>query len=88
MPEITLLGPGRAAGIWAMFDYVEVEAKPPHPEVRLQGYGHYHETYEKDADGRWRISSLRLTRLRIDSLLGDGVAYHPSQRPSPDEDIS
>jgi hypothetical protein len=31
----------------------------------MHGYGHYHETYEK-TDGRWRISSLKLTRLRVD----------------------
>ena len=31
----------------------------------LHGFGHYHETYEK-ADGRWRIKTMTLTRLRMD----------------------
>ena len=29
------------------------------------GYGHYHETYEK-VDGEWRIASSKLTRLHMD----------------------
>ena len=33
--------------------------------MRLDGYGHYHETYEK-ADGEWRIASSKLTRLHTD----------------------
>lgn len=60
MPQIALTGADRAEGIWAMEDIVE------HPGVRLmRGYGHYHETYRKEA-GRWRIASLHLTRLRMD----------------------
>jgi hypothetical protein len=35
------------------------------PLHEINGYGHYHEEYEKQ-DGRWRISKLRLTRLRVD----------------------
>ena len=65
MPEITAVGPTTAVGVWAMYDYVE--AKPEdHPGLWLQGYGHYHETYRKEADGQWRISTLRLTRIRVD----------------------
>ena len=33
--------------------------------VRLHGYGHYHETYEK-TDDEWRIASSTLTRLHMD----------------------
>jgi hypothetical protein len=33
--------------------------------VNLNGYGHYHETYEKTA-GQWRIKTSKLTRLRED----------------------
>ena len=36
--------------------------------VRLDGYGHYHETYEKGADG-WRIKSSKLTRLHTDFVV-------------------
>ena len=35
------------------------------PTLTLHGYGHYHETYEK-IDGRWRIKTSKLTRLRED----------------------
>jgi hypothetical protein len=62
MPEIELTGPRSARGIWAMFDYVAWGRRND-----LRGYGHYHETYEKEADGCWRIKTLRLTRLRVDS---------------------
>ena len=33
--------------------------------MRLEGYGHYHETYAK-VDGEWRIASSTLTRLHMD----------------------
>ena len=65
MPEITLLGPGEAEGTWAMFDDVEIPRDGDDP-MRLQGYGHYHETYRKGDDGMWRISSKRNVRLRVD----------------------
>jgi len=35
------------------------------PAVVLHGYGHYHETYVK-TDGRWRIKTSTVTRLRED----------------------
>jgi hypothetical protein len=64
MPEITLTSPTEAEGTWAMFDYVENTG--PNPR-RMMGYGHYHETYRKEA-GEWKISSKRLVRLRVDPL--------------------
>lgn len=66
MPEITLQTSDTATGIWAMYDYVEARPSASAP-MWLQGFGHYHETYRKEADGEWRISSLRLTRLRVDT---------------------
>jgi len=36
------------------------------PIRALHGYGHYHETYRK-IDGEWRIQSMKLTRLRLDT---------------------
>ncbi len=66
MPEITLLSDTEAEGIWAMFDYVETEL--PTGPLRIQGYGHYFETYRKGTDGEWRISSKRNVRLRLDHL--------------------
>lgn len=63
MPEIELMSPTTATGIWAMFDYVQM------PSTTLKGYGHYEEEYVKE-EGKWRIKSLRLTRLHLD-LAGD-----------------
>ena len=57
-PQITLTGPGSARGRWSMYDRLEYG-----PEV-MHGYGHYHEEYRLH-DGRWRIASLKLTRLRV-----------------------
>jgi hypothetical protein len=62
MPEIELLSPTEARGIWAMFDYVEFK-----PLRGIRGYGHYHEEYRKSG-GKWHISMLKLTRLRVDPL--------------------
>jgi len=59
-PEIELTSPSTATGIWALNDVVRLA-----PGLNLQGYGHYHETYEK-ADGQWRIKTSTLTRLRED----------------------
>ena len=66
MPEIALLSDTEAEGIWAMFDYVQVDG--PDGRIDIQGYGHYLETYRKCPDGRWRISSKRNERLRLDRL--------------------
>jgi uncharacterized protein (TIGR02246 family) len=63
MPEITLTSPTTAAGIWALHDEI-VWADG----TRMQGDGHYHETYEL-AEGEWRISSSTLTRLRMDLVV-------------------
>lgn len=64
MPEIELLSENEASGTWAMEDKLRwPEGKGP---MRLMhGYGHYRERYRK-VDGRWRIASLKLTRIRID----------------------
>ena len=63
MPEIDLTSETTATGIWALNDIV-IWANG----VRLDGYGHYHETYEKGADG-WRIKSSKLTRLHTDFVI-------------------
>jgi uncharacterized protein (TIGR02246 family) len=66
MPEIELLGPGDARGVWAMYDLLIGPRGGSRPdEVRLEGYGHYIENYRKDADGRWRIARLQLMRLHV-----------------------
>jgi ketosteroid isomerase-like protein len=72
MPEITILGPREASGIWAMFDYLDVDRSDGLP-LRMQGYGHYFETYRKCDDGAWRISSKRNVRLRVDTPSPEGT---------------
>ena len=59
-PEIELTSATTARGIWALNDIIRLV-----PALTLHGYGHYHETYEK-IDGRWRIKTSKLTRLRED----------------------
>ena len=59
-PEITLTSSTTATGIWAMED--RVWWPPGRPLSAVHGFGHYHETYEKTADG-WRIKSMTLRRL-------------------------
>jgi hypothetical protein len=60
MPEIDLISATTASGIWALADVVIWPNG-----VRLTGYGHYHETYEK-VGNEWRIKTLKLTRLHTD----------------------
>ena len=60
MPEIDLTSEATATGIWALNDIVIWPNG-----MRLDGYGHYHETYEKGTDG-WRIKSSKLSRLHAD----------------------
>jgi hypothetical protein len=65
MPEIELTGPTTARGVWAMFDFLDYQDGR---DYMRQGAGHYHDEYEKGRDGRWRIKSFRLVRLRVDHL--------------------
>ncbi len=60
MPEIELTGPDSATGVWALHDIVIFPSG-----LRLDGYGHYRETYTRTEDG-WRIASSTLTRLHQD----------------------
>jgi uncharacterized protein (TIGR02246 family) len=63
MPEIELTSDTTATGVWALNDIVIWPNG-----MRLDGYGHYHETYVKGPDG-WRIASSKLTRLHTDFVL-------------------
>lgn len=64
MPEVEVEVDGdTATGIWAMEDYVDWGENGA-----FRGYGHYHERYARQPDGTWRITSLKLTRLRRDWL--------------------
>ena len=60
MPEIELLSPTTAEGVWASEDVIRW------PDgTQLHGWGHYYETYEK-VDGDWRIKTLRFEEIRAD----------------------
>jgi len=72
-PEIDLTSETTARGIWALEDFVRFA-----PGLDMRGYGHYHETYEKE-DGRWRIGSSTLTRLRED-IVTPLFSIHVSDR--------
>jgi hypothetical protein len=52
-----------ASGVWAMADILY------YGDGRtVYGYGHYRESYRKDA-GVWKIASLYLTRLKVDVVI-------------------
>lgn len=68
MPIIDFVSDTEARVIWAMEDrlYRTREFPLEDGSTWLHGFGHYHETYVKTHDG-WRISSSRLTRLRVET---------------------
>jgi SnoaL-like domain len=59
-PEIEVLSETTARGIVPMEDVLRL----PSGELLLNGFGHYHETYQK-FDAGWQIKTSRLTRLFI-----------------------
>ena len=67
-PEIEILTPTSARGIWVMQDWLHWPPGAPLAEVGFRhvlGWGHYHETYAKTSEG-WRIATLKLTRMHLD----------------------
>jgi hypothetical protein len=63
MPELELLSPTEARGVWAMSDRVRgLDGSDFGGATAVDGWGHYHETYVRSQQG-WRIKTLRLTRL-------------------------
>src|SRR5205085_6201433 len=66
-PEIELTGPNAARGVWWMQTVHRPADVAEHGERVVHGYGYYEEEYRREAGG-WRISFLRLTLLREDSL--------------------
>jgi len=61
--EIELTGPDSATGIWAFTDRLYMPGGQPFHV--LVGFGHYHDTYVREADG-WKIQTCRITRLRVE----------------------
>jgi hypothetical protein len=60
-PIIELTSATTAKGIWAMEDVIDK------PGFYLHARGHYHETYRKEADGKWYIASIHLTRTLVET---------------------
>jgi hypothetical protein len=71
MPDIEFIDENHASGIWAMFDWVDY----PERGYAFKGYGYYYETYVRCDDGRWRIDSSHLTRLRTNEIAS--LEHHP-----------
>ena len=66
-PEIEVHDADHARGIWPMQDAIVWEDRHPRTGWKsILGRGHYHETYRR-IDGRWRIATLQLIRLRLDT---------------------
>ena len=61
MPEIDVLGPDEATGLWALYDVVEPPAESG--VSPFYGYARYWERYERRG-GEWKIVSMRIERLR------------------------
>jgi hypothetical protein len=76
MPDIRIRSDTAATGVWAMEDRLFRTRQHPLADgsTYLHGFGHYHETYVRLPVG-WRISSTRLTRLRVEtSRVSEGAA--------------
>ena len=61
-PEITFESPTKAKGIWAMED--NIFWKQGEEEHWLNGFGFYHESYEK-RDGTWVFTRRQLKRTHV-----------------------
>jgi uncharacterized protein (TIGR02246 family) len=66
-PEITLTGPDKAEGVWAMQDRVvwQPHMSPVPGVASITGYGQYHERYRREGSD-WKIAALTLTRFHVD----------------------
>lgn len=62
--EIEITGPDSARAVWAFTDRLFY---PPGARYsRFIGYGHYHDTYTRDAEG-WKLQTMRFTRLWVEA---------------------
>jgi len=66
LPEIELVDADNARGLWAMHDILTwPDGAPGAGMKRMEGWGHYHETYRR-VGGEWKIASMKLTRLHVE----------------------
>jgi hypothetical protein len=74
MPVIEILGETSARARWSMSDDLRLPAGHPWSgaqPIRRLGYGHYDEEYRREG-GRWKISRMELSRLRVWSVPDEG----------------
>ena len=76
-PEIKLLSPTEATGVWAMED--NLYWKQGEEEHWLRGFGFYHESYEK-RDGRWVFTRRNLRRIKVMLSPGAEIAHYREPR--------
>lgn len=62
--EIEVAGPDSGSAIWTFTDRFFY---PPGMKYRrFTGYGYYHDTYTREADG-WKLQTTRITRLWVEA---------------------
>lgn len=59
MPEIAFIGPDKASGIWALYEY-QLLPDAAHEPPKI-AFGYYHDEYERTGED-WKISSMRVVR--------------------------
>lgn len=70
--EVEIVDADNARAIWAMQDVIEWQDRHPRTGWKsILGRGHYHETYRREG-GAWRIATLTLTRLSLDTVMPEG----------------
>jgi hypothetical protein len=67
-PVIVFQDPGNATGVWAMED--NLFWRRCGEKQWLRGFGFYHETYVRGADGRWRFRYRKLERTHAETSPG------------------
>jgi hypothetical protein len=60
MSEVEILSEDSARAVWPMEDWVWFA-----PDSMMHGFGYYHETYRR-VGGRWRIQTLKITRIKVE----------------------
>ena len=74
-PQITFESATKATGIWGMED--NIFWRKDGEEHWLQGFGFYHETYEK-RDGQWLFTSRQLKRIHVRTSAGAVPGSEPA----------
>lgn len=90
MPDMQKRDDGVIRARWAMYDYLTwpqdsfvYKGFQIDGMYGIRGYGYYDEEYVRTDTG-WRISFMRLTRARIDPLVGDYLEPPAYDVPPPD----